>query len=428
MGRPIIVKRISTSSPKRQVISRLMNGQIQILTWEGRRSLYVRLYDQANKKYVVRSLRTDDIGQATDKAIAIWREVQPKIEQGHPTDKQTLASCVALYLEEEAKRVEAELILKGNLRDKTTQLKTMLIYCSLNSLNYITQVKEHSFNNFIAWRRDESLLLTTGKRGQMELASVNKSIREVRAFFKWIRKKRLSTVELEMMEVVSRKEKIRKKNIVFTDDDNALIEDELLRRTKVVEGERRELLPIQLYARHLLKSLIQTLINSGLRPQEATNLLKWKDIEFKGEGRTAYDKAMDTTCVINVINPRGKGSRGCISDAGLILKLWKIECDKFRKIVGLHALQKDMLVFGNPLTGQPYSYSGLGNQFREVLKDLGLDGKGYTIRSCRGYYITKLLAKGHPPYLVAKNCGHSVKIMETNYEQMTVSDLLEEFG
>ena len=164
----------------------------------------MRLYDQANKKYVVRSLRTDDIGQATDKAIAIWREVQPKIEQGHPTDKQTLASCVALYLEEEAKRVEAELILKGNLRDKTTQLKTMLIYCSLNSLNYITQVKEHSFNNFIAWRRDESLLLTTGKRGQMELASVNKSIREVRAFFKWIRKKRLSTVELEMMEVVRR--------------------------------------------------------------------------------------------------------------------------------------------------------------------------------------------------------------------------------
>ena len=73
-----------------------MNGQIQVFLWEGRKSLYIRFYDKENRRYIVRLLRTDDLDEATDKAISLWRDIQPKIESGHPTETQTIASVIAL--------------------------------------------------------------------------------------------------------------------------------------------------------------------------------------------------------------------------------------------------------------------------------------------------------------------------------------------
>lgn len=405
-----------------------MNGQIQVLSWEGRSSLYVRFYDQANRRYVVRSLKTAELGAATDNAIQMWRDIQPRIEQGHPTNTESISSAIATYLETEQKRVDAGLVKQGTVRDKNAQLKVVLLYCGLEGLNVVSQVKEHSFNSFVAWRRDESLRITTGESQVMELTSLNKAIRELRAWWKWIRSKRLSTVELEIKEVTTRHERIRKKNVAFTDEHYEQIEIELLRQTKDIERERRTLLPSQIFARHHIYRLIQTLINSGMRPQEATNIIQWKDIEFRDQGKTIADKTLDKVCVISIINPRGKGSRAAVTDAGLILKLWRIEVEKYRKAVGLNKMKPSDLVFGNPLTGEPFAYTGLGNHFRAVLTTLNLKGIGYTIRSCRGYYITKMLAQGHTPYLVAKNVGHSMDVMRKSYEQLTADDLLEEFG
>lgn len=73
-----------------------MNGQIQVLLWEGRKSLYISFYDKENRRYIVRLLRTDDLDEATDKAISLWRDIQPKIVSGHPTETQTIASVIAL--------------------------------------------------------------------------------------------------------------------------------------------------------------------------------------------------------------------------------------------------------------------------------------------------------------------------------------------
>lgn len=412
-----------------------MGGQIQVVEWEGRPSLYARFYDQGRQEYVFRSLKTLDVDTATDNAIGLWRTIQPKIEAGHPTDRHTVEGTITSYLDEEMRRVEAGIIKRGAWRDKRAQLKPVLLYCRIKGVRNISEVKAHTFNDFVAWRRDESMLLTTGKKGRLEHLSLNKGIRELRAWWKWIRSKRYSVVELEIMEVSSRHERPRKKNVVFTDEHWALIEAELLRRTKDLDGERREYLPTQIYARHHLKCLIQTLVESGMRPQEATNLIKWKDLEFKDDSDKSISinfrgtiVNLSKTCVINIHNPTGKGSRPVVCDAGMILKTWLIESSKFRKAVGIHPLQADSLIFGNPLTGLPFAYNGISKQFREVLEAVELKGLGYTIRSCRGYYITKMLAQGYSPYLLAKNAGHSIDVMRKNYEQLSADDLLAEFG
>ena len=225
-----------------------------------------------------------------------------------------------------------------------------------------------------------------------------------------------------------RHDEVRTRNVVLTDSHWLLSEKHLTARTIETQGKRRQLLPSQIYGRHLLKALIQTLIRTGMRPMEATSLLKWKDVAFKTDLRHNIDENMDRTCVISVNNPLGKGSRKVVADAGLILRLWMQECERFRLSVGLHKLQRDHLVFGNPMTGIEYEYRGISNQFRAVLKELGLDDLGYTIRSTRSFYITKMLSAGKPAYLVAKNVGHSMDVMRKHYEQLSVDDLLKEFG
>ena len=406
---------------------RLMGGEIQIFRYTGKPTWYVRFYQQKEQKYLVRSLRTTDEARATDEAIQLWKEIVPLIKAGAATSVPSLDEAVHQYLEHKQARVNAGEIKPGAHRDSETQLKTFLIFCKLEDIRRISDVQPHSLDGFLEWRRDKSLKVTTGMEGVLKPTSLNKSIREVRAFWKYLRKKRLADVDIDLMEQSMRHEQERTRNVAFTPEHWALIELELLRLSKETQGERRELLPSQRYFRTMVKTLLQVLCDSGMRPQEATNLLVWSDITPLTEGNTRSDRAFSSACSIKIRNPTGKGSRTTVCDSANYLKLWKLYVIQWRKSVGHRPLKPNDLVFGNPLTDQPYSYSLLGNYFRSVLEKLELKGLGYTIRSSRGFCVTRLLAAGHAPYLISKNLGHSQKVMQRNYEQLSEEDLISEF-
>ena len=409
-------------------ITRLMGGEIQIFRYDTRPGWYVRFWNKQKRRYVVRSLKTEDASLATDRAIQVWKELVPLIKAGVPTEALTLQAAVHEYLKNKEARVEAGEIKDGARRDSETQLKTFLIFCKLEGIARISDVQPHSFDGYLEWRRDKSLKVTSGKEGTLKRSSLNKAIREVRAFWKYLRKKRLTDVDIDLMEVSMRREEQRTRNVAFTSGDWALIEGELLRLSKETQGERRDLLPSQRYFRTMLKTLLQVLCDSGMSPQEATNLLEWRDVKPLNPGKSPGDPGFSGACSLKIRNATGKGSRTTVCDAGNYLILWRIYCIDWRKSVGLRPLKPNDLVFGNPMTDQPYSYSLLGNFFRSVLKDLGLGGKGYTIRSSRGFCVTRLLALGHTPYLISKNLGHSVKVMERSCEQLTEADLIAEFA
>ena len=404
-----------------------MSGEIQLFRYTGKPTWYVRFYDKAKQKYVVRSLRTTDEAQATDEAIQLWKELVPLIKAGTAASVPSLPEAVHQYLEHKQSRVDAGEIKDGAKRDAETQLKTFLIFCKLQEIARISDVQSHSLDGFMEWRRDQSLKVTTGKAGTLKRASLNKAIREVRAFWKYLRKKRLTDVDIDLMEVSTRHEEPKTKNVAFDPGHWALIEGELLRLSKETRGERRELLPAQQYFRHLMLTLLQVLCDSGMRPQEAVNLLEWRDLKLLPKGKTRDEVAWSGACSLKIRNPTGKGSRTTVCDAGNYLKLWRLYVIGWRKQVGHRQLQPNDLIFGNPMTDQPYTYSFFGNYFRSVLKNLQLDGLGYTIRSSRSFCVTRLLALGHPPYLVSKNLGHSQEVMQKNYEQLSEDDLIAQF-
>lgn len=405
----------------------LMGGEIQIFRYTTRPNWYFRTWSKDKQRYVVRSLKTEDQGVATDRAIEQWKTLVPLIQAGVPTDIPSIQRLVHEYLETELARVDAGEVLPGMLRDKRTQLKTFLIYCKIEGLKRISDIHPQTLDGYVEWRRDKSQKITNGRDERLKRGSLNKSIREVRAFWKHLQKKRLVSFDITLMEVSTRHEEERTRNVAYTLDDWALIEGELVRLSKETQGERRELLPGQQYWRRLVKTLLQLLVHSGLRPQEATRLLQWKDITFLNQGKTRDERANSGECTINIRNPRGKGSRVVACDAGVFLKLWMVYVSDWRKANGHEPLQKSHHVFFNPGTDKEYPYSQFGNYFRDVLEHLGLKGAGYTIRSARGFYITRMLAAGHSPYMVAKNCGHDLRVLSKNYEQLSAEDLIAEF-
>ena len=408
-------------------ITRLMGGEIQIFRYDTRPGWYVRFWNKEKRRYVVRSLKTEDASLATDRAIHIWKELVPLIKAGVPTETLTMQAAVHQYLNHKEARVEAGEIKPGAHRDSVTQLKTFLIFCKLEGISRISDVQPHSFDGFVEWRRDKSLKITTGREGRLKRASLNKSIREVRAFWKYLRKKRLTDVDLDLMEVSTRHEEPRTKNVAFTPEHWALIEGELLRMSKETHGKRRALLPAQQYFRYLMKTLLEVLCDSGMRPQEAVNLLEWRDLTLHEQGKSPAERALSGACSLQIRNPTGKGSRVTVCDSGVYLKLWHRYVKQWRKDNGHRPLKQSDLIFGNPLTDQPFAYSYFGNYFRDVLEKLELKGLGYTIRSSRGFCVTRLLALGHPPYLISKNLGHSQEVMRKNYEQLSEADLIAEF-
>ena len=55
-------------------ITRLMGGEIQIFRYDTRPGWYVRFWNKEKRRYVVRSLKTEDASLVTDRAIQIWKE------------------------------------------------------------------------------------------------------------------------------------------------------------------------------------------------------------------------------------------------------------------------------------------------------------------------------------------------------------------
>ena len=408
-------------------LTKLMGGEIQVFRYDTRPGWYVRFWNKEKRRYVVRSLKTKDEAQAIDRAIQVWKELVPLIKAGVPTEVLTMQAAVHQYLEHKQARVDAGEIKAGALRDARAQLKTLLIFCKLQDISRISDVQPHSFDTFVEWRRDKSMKVTVGKEQRLERSSLNKSIREVRAFWKYLRQKRLVEADIDLMEVSTRHEQERTKNVAFTPEHWELIEHELVQMSKETRGKRRDLLPSQQYFRTMMKVLLQVLCDAGLRPQEATNLLEWRDLTLHEQGKSPVERALSGGCALQIRNPTGKGSRITVCDAGVYLKNWRMYVNHWRKEIGHRPLKPNDLIFGNPLTDQPYSYSLLGTYFRKVLDAAGLKGLGYTIRSSRSFCVTRLLALGHPPYLISKNLGHSQEVMRKNYEQLTAEDLLAQF-
>ena len=366
----------------------------------------------------------------TARPIALWKELMPLIQALVPLKSGTFTACIQEYYEFQQRRVDAAEMRPGALRDSKAQLGVLLVWCGIQELNRVADVQPHSFNDFLPWQRDQSLAVTTGKAGVMRRSSLNKAVRELRQWWKWGRSQKYSEIERSVKELSTRKQEPRQRNVAFSDKDWDEIQSELkcsaFTEAKGPDWKVNRVRPVQWYGRRNFYYLMLTLMLSGMRPQEAELNITWNDLQFRNKRETTPVKQLDPVVVVRIQNDAGKGPRSVAIKAGALLKGFKKYANDWRKEHGYAQIKGSDLAFCYPPTGKAYSNSHCVKMFRDLLRDFGLSGNGCTIRSTRAAYIIDRQAEGKPPHIVARNCGHDLKVMMRDYEQLNEEQLIDE--
>jgi integrase len=159
------------------------------------------------------------------------------------------------------------------------------------------------------------------------------------------------------------------------------------------------------YQRELLRNYLLFMANSGLRPNEARQLL-WQDVH------TEEDEDAKPALIVEVAPTTKTGARSVVCREGTEFYL-----DRLKKL-SRHTASTDYVFAG--YDGEPVD--NFNKTFAKVLSDLGLLkdrwGKTRTIYSLRHFYCTQALLSGVPIHVLAKNMGTSIAYIEHHYSHV----------
>jgi integrase len=194
--------------------------------------------------------------------------------------------------------------------------------------------------------------------------------------------------------------------------------------------------------RYLVWTFTVVMKNTGARPNELLKL-RWKDVEIENIGRWSESKQEVEDrfiAYLTLSDSKTNAKREVPANVGDALIRWmKYRLtylknnypDIFEK---QGANQPDQLVFGNPANEfKAYSLSSIRNSWNEIVTALHGQLKGhkfsdrrYTIYSMRSTFIEDKLLEGMDIFLLARLCGHSVKVLMTHYERMDIRKRADE--
>ncbi len=149
---------------------------------------------------------------------------------------------------------------------------------------------------------------------------------------------------------------------------------------------------------------------TGARPEEYL-ALRWSDVDLS-EGIVKIDRALVWNRAgggYSFGKPKTTKSRRNIPIPPQLSEKLKVhrrhQLESRLKLGG--AYENQDLVFATEL-GTPINSRNLAQrQFREILKRIGLDGKGFVLYSLRHTCATLLMASGENPKIVAERLGHT---------------------
>jgi integrase len=353
------------------------------------KSWYARIH-LGSGKYFWRSLRTDRQEQAEQAARELFAETQFKIKHGVPVVGKRFMDCWRKWFEvHEALAAQGRHSLAMIRIHKQLQRK----WASFWGDTQIANITPQHLDRAVEWRRQ--LRATRDTNIQLEMMCQKQVLR-------WcVRQGWLDRVP--DWTFVARKRLVRP---AFDVVEYRKLYRALRKFTKAAANEHYK------WYREQLQLFVLLLANSGLRPGEAYNLRIRDCEEFRdGKGRLNYRLIV-----------RGKtGERDCIPRAVAHVYIKK-------QIARRNGADINEPLFVNR-SGE--RITTLLHGLNRVLKAEGIlppNGGKFSIYSLRHFFITMSLRRGVPIYLVARNCGTSVGVIEHFYGKnatpMSVADIL----
>ena len=335
----------------------------------------------------------------------------------------SITDAVNSYLHSIYEKYQAGLAAEATYEHKQIILTKHLIpYLSSLGITYTDQIDRDTFTQYPIYRKDAA---------------------------KYTRKKELSTIKTFINEHLIRYElvspsvamsktlipKVLMKQVEFDANPAISAEDwkniEHHIKSVYLEDGAKHNSPRVHHWRYLMWTFIMVAKNTGCRPNELLKL-KWKDVEF-----TDLEKADDREHIIaylTVTDSKTGMKREIPANVGSTLLQWmqyrikyiKQHLPKLYNELSVNSL--DQLVFGNPYNEfKSYNLVSYQHSWREIisgcyerLRGNKFSDRPYTLYSLRKTFIEQQLIAGLDIFLLARLCGHSVKVLETHYERMDI--------
>lgn len=426
----------------------LMGGEFELVrlsqrpeTWYFR--FYVRGSGTQKKGYLVRSLRTKDRAEAELRAFDEWRKLKTLQEEGGSLTTRSLQDVMDDWIQVSWQRVVTGEIQEGTWKSKHLFFKNQLrLFFQAKGLKRVTDLQMDTFEDYRYWRMTEGWKYSTNKNRRPPTdGTINSEIGLINEWF---------NNYLVPKSLVRRKPTIKTKTLEI-DDLSANPPIPLKEWEKVwrfmeqwsrpdARGVNR---PQVHYWRQCFRHYLLTAYGSGARPtelcgrfnkqkQEIDRGLTWGDVEIQPRTRwseKAKKEVEDKPVAILDIRRTKTGvprEVPCLVATHLIR--WSEFVDQWRKENGYPPKKASDLVFVNPATGKPYSYTSYSNGWktiRNALKEQDFS-QDFTLYSTRSSYVTNQLEEGVPSDYVTKLTGHAYEVMKRHYERMRMRNLIPE--
>jgi integrase len=170
--------------------------------------------------------------------------------------------------------------------------------------------------------------------------------------------------------------------------------------------------------------------NTGCRPSELLNL-QWKDIEFEditSEAKREENKSERIIAHLFIRSSKTGEQREVPSNTGDALLRWANYQKEYNAKRTKEGITRQTLVFGNPSNEmRAYKYTTYTAAWKQVMQAVApklsghkFSSRQYTIYSMRSTFIENHLLKGLDIFLLARICGHDVKMLMKHYERIDV--------
>jgi integrase len=416
-----------------------LNGKADVICFEREPDKwFLRVLIEGTKKYKTKRIPfATTLEEAIEGALDTFISLKDKPEQTIPSkprrSSQSIDVAIAAYLEHERQRMEAGLCAPSTYARRSTVIgKHLVEYLAFKEITRTSQINDDTFSDYPIFRKQAR---STRKA---ELSLIQSFVSH------YLIKHKLITPDVAMSKDLLPKIRMRQSDF----DANPAINDEdfkkinyAIRYEYIPDGNKHQSHRVH-HARQMMWHFIMVMKNTGCRPNELRKL-RWKDVELENVGRWSESKQMEEDRIIaylRVTDSKTGQQREIPANVGDTLIRWMKYRLSYIKthMPDLYARQgvnlPDQLVFGNPYNDfKAYDHCTLQQHWNVILSYVSGKLKGhkfsdrkYTLYSLRSTFIENKLIEGMDIFLLARICGHSVKVLMTHYERMDIRKRADE--
>lgn len=349
----------------------------------------VRLRIPKASGYVIRSSGTSDLFQARKFAEGLYDELRLKVLNGETLRDKAFDETVALYVK--------DITIQPFKSEKDRA--EVIAYFANYPVRYfgktpLTKIDEQAIDEFVSWRLNNSV-----RKSSVQVNSVRAELNTLKKFFIWATRKKL----IGAIPDIKRPKAGKNRRPHFDDASWRKLTRHLREYIKHDSA-------VVVRDRVMLVNYVLILANTGIRVGEARTL-KWRDISD-----ISPEKGTNEPANIAVYVKGKTGAREVVSRTpdvkiyfGRILELRRKELEGTNPALDSYVFcHKD----GTPIQSFKKSFNAL-------LKGAGVEsdthGQRRTIYSLRHTYATFRLHEGVNHFILARNMGTSVAMLEAFY-------------